>query len=833
MNRKHDIREKIGKELLFFDGGMGSLLQEAGLGAGESPEDWLITHPDTIKDIHKAYLDAGADILTTCTFGANAIKQKDAGGHYSTKELVQTGIRLARRAIEETDRGGRPAYAALDTGSVGKLLQPLGKLSFEETVAAFRELFAAGEEADLIIIETMSDLYELKAAVIAAKEVSDLPIFASCILDEKGKLLTGGSVEAIIALLEGLGVDALGLNCGFGPAQMLPFVKEMVEKSSLPVLVNPNAGLPRSVQGETVYDLDPDTFAAQMEDIAACGPWVLGGCCGTTPAHIRALRQRVSGHKPAPVNDKGTTRLCSYTHAVTIGSPSTIIGEKINPTGNKPLAAALRENRMNDVVDLAIREKRAGAQVLDINVGLPDIDEESMLPQVVRHVQRVVNLPLVLDSSNVNALDKAARIYNGKPLINSVNGKQSSMDAVFPIVKKYGAAVIALTLDEDGIPKTAGGRVRIAEKIIREAARYGIPRKDVIIDTLAMTVSADSQAPRVCLSSLSLVREQLGVHTVLGVSNVSFGLPHRERINTAFYAMALAHGLSAAIINPFAEDMMATCHAARALLEQDENCTGYLAFCEAHPAPRKAASPHTTQEAPHTAKEKPRTHTAPAPQKAANTPKPPAAPASPLVEAICSGLQDRAAQATQDMLRDTDALTIINKHIVPALNQVGADFGSGAIFLPQLLMSAEAATTAFNILKEQMPAGSSRSKGTVLVSTVEGDIHDIGKNITRVLLESHDFTVIDLGKDIPCEEVVQKAKENNVKLIGLSALMTTTVPNMKKTIHLLKEAIPDCKVCVGGAVLTEEYAKEIDADYYCADAMATVRIAQDFFGSDQ
>lgn len=834
-----DIRKYIGKELLFFDGGMGTMMQKAGLAGGENPESWVITHPDIIKDIYRRYLEAGSNVLTTCTFGANPIKQKEIDGKYSTAELVHAAIDIAKQAIKETDTKGRPAFAALDTGSVGKLLEPLGTLSFEDTVDAFKELFSAGENADAIIIETMSDLYEMKAAVVAAKEVSDLPIFATFVLDESGRLLTGGNTDTIVALLEGLGVDALGINCGFGPEQMLPFVRELTEKSSIPVLVNPNAGLPRNVDGETVYDLSPEEFASHMEAIAQCGPWLLGGCCGTTPEHIKAMTDRLKDFVPAPVKRKDHTVICSYNNAVEIGRPSTIIGEKINPTGNKPVASALREGDFGSIIDLALKEKKAGAQVLDVNVGLPDIDEEKVLPLTVGKVQSRVNLPLVLDCSNAAALEKAARVYNGKPLINSVNGKQSSMDAVFPIVKKYGAAVIALALDDDGIPKTPEGRLKVAEKIIKEAEKYGIDRKNIIVDTLAMTISSDNSSAVTCLKSLELIREKLGVHTVLGVSNVSFGLPFREKVNSSFYAMALERGLSAAIINPFSDAMITTCIASRALTMQDENCTGYLQFFSDYEAPA-AEGPKRPS-----AKKKPKQGSWAAKvtgEKDASEKSSPSQAAgaknqkntgerkeSPLISAIENGMKEQAAKAVEQMLADMEPLDIINEHIVPALDYVGRDFGSGAIFLPQLLMSAEAASEGFSIIKDKLPKGSGDGNGSVILATVEGDIHDIGKNITKVLLESHDFKVIDLGKDVPAEDIVKAAKDSGIRLVGLSALMTTTVPNMEKTIKLLNSDIPDCKVCVGGAVLTKDYAEEIGADRYCDDAMATVNYAKEFY----
>ncbi|MEA4923136.1 MAG: homocysteine S-methyltransferase family protein [Eubacteriaceae bacterium] len=785
----NNIRDIIGKKLLFADGAMGTMMQAAGLGAGEIPEYWVIEHPDKIKDIHKAYLDAGCNILSTCTFGANPIKLGNS--KYSARELVYAAVSLARQSIEET---GKTAFVALDAGSTGKLLEPLGDLAFEDAVSAYKEMFDAGRDiADLILIETMTDTYELKAAVLAAKEATDLSVFATVMPDENGQLLTGGDITALTALLEGLGVDALGLNCGFGPALMLPQVRSLMEKTCLPVIVTPNAGLPHEENGRTVFDLDPAGFADEMEKIADAGPFILGGCCGTTPAHMKAMTSRLKGRMPSPIVPKHTTLISSYTHAVEIGHPSTIIGEKINPTGNKALAKALRADDISAVASLAVKEKNAGAQVLDVNVGLPDIDEPTVLPGAIEKIQEITDLPLVIDCSNAEAIEKAARIYNGKPMINSVNAKQSSMDAIFPIVQKYGGTVIALTLGEDGIPKTAEGRVELAKIIIDEAAKYGIDKKDIIVDALAMTISADVSSSETTLKAVEMIRRDLGVSTVLGVSNVSFGLPAREKINTAFYAMALDRGLSAAIIDPFSDAMMDTAVAGRALTMQDPNCTEYIESFEDSKPDVKGSEDRS------------------------------------LEDAIIDGLRDDAAQTAKKLLKTMDPMTVINDHVIPALAAVGSTFETGESFLPQLLMSAEAAGAAFDEIKEQFPADSRQKKGRIILATVEGDIHDIGKNIVKVLLENHDYDILDLGKDVPIDEVVKAAADNNIKLIGLSALMTTTVPNMKKTIEKLKENITGCRICVGGAVLTEEYAAAIGADCYCKDAMATVRYAERFF----
>ncbi|MGI6721107.1 MAG: homocysteine S-methyltransferase family protein [Anaerovoracaceae bacterium] len=804
-----NIIERLNKGTLFFDGGMGTMLQAAGLGAGEIPEYWVLDHPEVIKGIHKAYLEAGCDVMTTCTFGANSFRLH--GDKYSTGEIVQAAIRLAREAIEES---GREAFVALDTGTTGKLMEPLGDLTFEDAVASYSELFAAGaDDADLIIIETQTDLHEMKAAVLAARETTDLPIFATAIVDESGKMMTGGDAGALVALLEGLGVDALGLNCGFGPDKMLPCLKKIQEYASLPVIFTPNAGLPHTRDGEVYYDLDPQKFADEIEKCRDVGPSVIGGCCGTTPDHMAEVIRRMSDYSPR-VRDHEQTLVSSYTHAVEIGNPSTIIGEKINPTGNKALAAALRSQDMDSIKELAIREKDAGAQILDINVGLPDIDEPDMLPRVIQAVQEVVDLPLVIDCSNVEAIEKAARIYNGKPIINSVNASRESMDAIFPIVKKYGGAVISLTLGDGGIPKTPEGRLEMAKIIVDEAAKYGIRRKDIIVDCLAMTISADSSSALTTLKAIELVRSELAVNTTLGVSNISFGLPQRTKINTAFYAMALERGLTSAIIDPFSAPMMETALAGRALTMQDENCSHYIAGFE-NAAPEK---PQRTP--PLRSREKP---AAAAPEKAADG-------VSGLSEAIINGLKDAAAARAKELLENTAPLDVINEHVIPALTKVGNQFESGESFLPQLVMSAEAATLAFEEIKKKLPASEGGSKGKIILATVKGDIHDIGKNIVKVLLESYGYEVMDLGKDVPPEEIVKAAKENDIRMIGLSALMTTSVPSMEDTIRQLKAELPDCTICVGGAVMTEAFADAIGADHYCDDAMSTVRQAEHFYG---
>lgn len=784
--------ERLGREWLFFDGGMGSILQERGLAAGELPETWNITHPDEIQSIHRAYLDAGSDIINTNTFGANALKFPD-----NLREIVEAAVAHAKEARRQAGR--EDAFIALDIGPTGRLLQPLGDLPFEQAVELFGEVVRIGAAAgaDLVLIETMSDSYELKAAVLAAKENCDLPVLATVIFDENGKLLTGGTVDAVVALLEGLGVDALGVNCGLGPKQMVPIVKRLTEVSSLPVIVSPNAGLPRSENGKTVYDICADEFASLMAEIADLGVQVLGGCCGTTPAHICAMIEACKAKPFVPMAKKHRTVVSSFSQAVEIGGKPVIIGERINPTGKSKFKAALREGNIEYILSEGLTQEDSGAHILDVNVGLPEIDEPAMMEQVVTRLQSVLALPLQIDTSNTEAMERGMRLYNGKPMINSVSGKRESMEAVFPLVKKYGGVVVGLTLDENGIPDTAEGRVQIAKKIYDTAAQYGIGKEDIVIDGLAMTISSDSGSALVTLETLRRVRDELGGHTILGVSNISFGLPQREIINANFFTMALQNGLSCAIINPNADAMMRSYRAFLALTGQDAQCAGYIAAYGSQPAA--------------------------APQAAADS-------AMPLGESIERGLRERAAEAAKAALQTVQPLELVNTELIPALDRVGKGFEAGTVFLPQLLMSAEAAKAAFDVVKDAMRGAPQETRGRIILATVKGDIHDIGKNIVKVLLENYGYQVLDLGKDVAPEVIVDTAVRENVPLVGLSALMTTTVVSMEQTIRLLREKKPDARVVVGGAVLTQEYADSIGADCYARDAMATVHYADSVFG---
>lgn len=798
-----DILQKIKKQIIFFDGGMGSLLQAQGLKAGELPETWNILHPEVMVKVHRDYIDAGSDIITTNTFGANGLKFNEST-EFTVDEIVTAAVKNARQAAAESKR---ETFTALDLGPTGKLLKPLGNLSFEDACRLYGEVVRIGarEGVDLILIETMSDGYEAKAAVLAAKENSDLPVFVTMIFDEKGKLLTGGNVESAVALLEGLGVDAIGINCGLGPVQMKKILKEMLEIASVPVIVNPNAGLPRSEGGKTVYDIDADEFAEVMEELVSLGVSGIGGCCGTTPLHIKKTVERCKSYKAPLVKDKNRTVVSSYSHAVLIGKEPVIIGERINPTGKSKFKQALREHNLEYILREGVSQQDSGAHVLDVNVGLPEIDEAALMEEVVMELQSIIDLPLQLDTSNAEAMERALRIYNGKPLINSVNGKQEEMEKIFPLVKKYGGVVVALALDENGIPDTAEGRIQVAEKIYKKAAEFGINSKDIIIDGLCMTVSSDSKGALTTLETLRRVKDELGGKTVLGVSNISFGLPQREIINSAFFTMALQSGLNAAIINPNSEAMMRAYYSYRALADLDESCQDYIAVYSSKDTVSLGAV---------------RTKNIETKADAGDI---------TLAESIERGLKDRCAKAAEELLSKMEPLAIINEEMIPALDRVGKGFENGTVFLPQLLMSAEAAKAAFEVLKDFMSKSgqAQERKGKIILATVKGDIHDIGKNIVKVLLENYSYEVIDLGKDVPPETIVQKAIEQHVPLVGLSALMTTTVPSMEETIRQLRKEAPWVKVMVGGAVLTPEYARTIDADRYCRDAMASVKYAEE------
>ncbi len=786
-----DFEKMLGTRFLFVDGGLGTMLQSMGLSGGQPPGSWNLQHPDRVRKVHEDYLAAGCDIITANTFGADAL-------HFGGQSLnvVRAGVSLVREAVNNAGRG----IVALDLGPIGKLLQPFGDLPFETAVTLFGDMAENGAQAgaDVIFIETMSDSFEIKAAVLGCRERTNLPIVVTMMVNENEKLLTGGDIPGMVAMLEGLGVAALGLNCGLGPRQMLPLLQKLMECTSLPVQVCPNAGLPHLENGKTHFLLSPEVFAEEMEELARLGPWLLGGCCGTTPDHMAAMISRLKNEKPKPIRAKDDTVVCSYGKTVVFGKLPVLIGERINPTGKPRLKQALKDGDMAYLQQEAVLQQESGAHMLDVNVGLPGIDEPRVLAQAVESLQAVTDLPLQIDTADPAALEQALRVYNGKALVNSVTGKAASMAAVFPLVKKYGGAVVALPLDESGIPLTAEGRIAIARKILDEALRYGIPKKDILLDGLTMTVSTDRNAALTTVETIRRAKQELGLHTILGVSNVSFGLPRREKLNAAFFAMALAAGLDAAILNPHSAPMMEAYVAGSAIAGRDEQFAAYI-------------SAFGGQE----------------------TASAPAAHGEPgLMDAVLKGLAVQAGHAAQAMLDEGHApLSLVEEELIPALSKVGSGFETGKLFLPQLLMSAEAAKAAFDRIRAALLASGqeSKSRGKILLATVEGDIHDIGKNIVKVLLENYGFQVIDLGRDVSAEAVAEAAVREDIRLVGLSALMTTTVPGMENTIRLLRERKPETVVMVGGAVLTEDYARQIGADFYGKDAMASVNYAMKVF----
>lgn len=820
-----NIRDEIGKRLLFFDGGMGSLLQKRGLQAGELPETWNILKPDVLTEIHKEYAEAGADIILANTFGANRFKYAD-----NLEEIVNAAVVNAREGIRLS---GRQAYVALDVGPTGKLLKPMGTLDFEEAVDVFADVVKAGVKAgvDLILIETMNDSYELKAAMLAAKENSDLPVFATVVFDEKHKMLTGASPMAIVAMLEGLHADAIGMNCGLGPKELLPIFREMAQYASCPLIINPNAGLPRNDHGKTVYDVGPEEFAEGMVPFIEAGAWFAGGCCGTTPEHIKALVDRCKDMEIKPLTEKDYTIVTSYSQAVSIGNKPVIIGERINPTGKKKFKQALRDKDMEYILEEGVKQADSGADILDVNVGLPEIDEVEMMKNTVYELQSILPLPLQIDTTDPAAMEAALRMYNGKAMVNSVNGKQEVMEKIFPLVQKYGGVVVGLALDEDGIPSTAEGRLAIAEKIYNTAAKYGISRKDIVIDALTMTMSTDDNSANVTLETVRRIKEQ-GGRTVLGVSNISFGLPQREVITSSFFLLAMGAGLSAGIINPNSAAMRQAYDSFCVLGGFDAQCMNYIEkYAVATPVP-----PAGTISAPVQGGSASASGSESSSGSAGLSGKTATGGGTSqnqlelsLTDCIVKGLKEQSYKATIETLKTKDAMAVINEELVPALDIVGKGFEKGTVFLPQLLMSAEAAKAGFEAIKEHMESQGSvqEKKATIVIATVKGDIHDIGKNIVKVLLENYGYDVIDLGKDVPPEVVVDTVVEKHAPLCGLSALMTTTVVSMEETIKKLHEKAPWCKVMVGGAVLTQEYADMIGADFYGKDAMQSVHYAEE------
>lgn len=789
-----NIRDFIKNNIVYLDGGMGTLLQKNGLQPGELPERWNISHPEVIKEIHKSYYDSGSNIVNTNTFGANSLK-------FGTDELSEIIYHAVKNADEarKASSGKQEKFIALDVGPTGKLLKPLGDLDFEDAVKAFAEVISLGVKygVDLITIETMNDSYETKAAVLAAKENSALPIIVTNAYGENGRLMTGADPAVMAAMLEGMGVDAIGANCSLGPKQLMGVMDELLKYCSVPVAFKPNAGLPKSDGKVTYYDVDAEEFAQDIKLAVANGVRIVGGCCGTTPEYIKKVCELTRDMRPKEIEKKTYSVCTSYNKAVFFGEKPILIGERINPTGKKRFKQALLENDIGYILQEAVNQQAKGVHVLDVNVGLPGIDEAQMLTNSVCELQCVTDLPLQIDSSDPVAMESALRRYNGKAMINSVNGKEENLNAIFPLVKKYGGFVVALTLDEKGIPSTVDGRMKIARKILLTAALYGINKKDIIFDPLAMTVSADKMSAVTTLETVKKITEQLGCNTSLGVSNVSFGLPSRDLVNAAFFTTAMENGLSAAIMNPYSERMMEAYYSFNVVKGLDENCMDFINF-----ASRQEVQPTAKQESSLTLK-----------------------------EAIEKGLKEKASKITTAMLGNSAPLDIVNAHVIPALDNVGKRFEEKKLFLPQLLMSAEAAKASFEVIKATMSAdGSSVKKGSIVIATVHGDIHDIGKNIVKLLLENYGYNVIDLGKNVPPETVLRAVTDNHAPLVGLSALMTTTVPAMEETVKLIKENAPWCKTVVGGAVLTQDYADKIGADKYAADAMETVRYAESVIG---
>lgn len=824
-----ELKNYLQNNIIYLDGGMGTLLQEKGLAPGELPEKWNISHPDVITDIHTKYFNAGSNIVFTNTFGANSLK-------FSKEELEQIISAAVENAKKAKGRstGSQPKWIALDIGPTGRMLAPYGDLDFEDAVSIFSETIKLGVQngVDLIFIETMNDSYETKAALLAAKENSNLPVFVTNSYGEDGKLMTGASPAAIIALLEGMGADAIGINCSFGPRALQPIVEEYLQYSSIPVILKPNAGMPQVIDSKTIFDLSVNDFRKEMCHFANNGVRIMGGCCGTTPEYIKELVDTTKSIDPINIINKNISWVSSYTHAVVFDKKPILIGERINPTGKRRFKEALKNNDIDYILQEGISQQEKNVDILDVNVGIPEIDEVTMLKNTVCGLQSIIDLPLQIDTSNTEAMKVALRYYNGKAMINSVNGKQEVMDAVFPLAKKYGGFIVALTLDEDGIPDKAEDRIAIAKKILKEASKYGINKNDIIFDPLALTISADTNAGNETLKAISSIRNYLQCHTSLGVSNVSFGLPNREVINSTFLTLAMGYGLSAAIINPYSIDVLKAHFAYCALKGIDTNCSNYISFAQNELAKSIQESvllnANTTQNNTNNNLEQSNK------QEDITT--------SELQYCIIKGLKERAHSATSNLLQITKPLDIIQEEIIPALDIVGEGFENKTIYLPQLLMSAETAKIAFDAIKSAMSKSTTSSNIDensdsnpcyFIIATVKGDVHDIGKNIVKLLLENYGFNTIDLGKNVAPETIVEKTVELHAPFVGLSALMTTTVPAMAETIKLLRKKAPWCKIVVGGAVLTKEYADTIGADKYAKDAMETVRYAKHICSLDR
>lgn len=795
-----ELRDKLADKMIIFDGAMGTVLQQRGLKAGDIPERLNIEESEEIIDIHKNYLKAGAEILTTNTFGANALKMADID--YSVEEVIAAGVENAKKAVVES---GIDAAVALDMGPLGELLEPMGSLKFDEAYNLYQQQVLEGVKsgADLIHIETVADLYEARTAVLAAKENSNLPVFCTLTFEEDGRTFTGGSIRSMISVLEGLGVDALGLNCSLGPEKLEPLVEKALKYSETPVILQANAGLPVVEDGETVFKISPEEYYKPLARLYQKGLAVVGGCCGTNEEFISLIADNLKNKKVKEREIEKESIVCSPSQYVNLDKVN-VAGERINPTGKDAFKAALRNNNLDHLLKVAVEEVDAGADILDVNLGLPDIDEKNMMIKVIKELQGILDVPLQIDSSDPEVIEEALRYYNGTAIVNSINGEEEVMNKTLPAVKKYGAAVIGLTMDDDGIPDTAEGRFKIAERIVNKAEEYGIGRDKIIIDCLTLTASAQQEGVKETLKALKMVKEKLNVKTTLGVSNVSFGLPARRVLNRSFLTMALFQGLNLPIIDPNDEEMMANIKAAAVLNNIDQGAEEYIKYM----AEEDSSGETESKEA----EDKSEAET-------------------DLKSVIIRGLKSEAARLTEEILEEKEALTVVNNYLIPALDVVGERYEKGKIFLPQLVQSAETVKEAFSVLKAEMARQGGRdiSKGKIVMATVKGDVHDIGKNIVKTVLENYGYQIIDLGRNVNIKEIVKTVKENNIKLLGLSALMTTTVKNMEKTIKAVREESPDCKIMVGGAVLTSNYAEMIEADFYARDAKEAVEIAKKIF----
>lgn len=803
-----NFREFLKENIVIFDGAMGTMMQRMGLQAGDLPELLNMTHPEMIRDIHRQYVEAGSHVVSTNTFQASEYKLKSCG--HTVEEIISQAVILARES--------GALFTALDVGPIGQMMEPLGPMTFEQAYEMFRRQMVAGEQAgaDVIIVETMSDVYEVKAALLAAREHTSLPVILSLTYQSDGRTFTGTDSVTATLTLQGMEPDAIGLNCSMGPRELLPVAEKILRYSKLPVIVQANAGLPEIIDDETIYTITPEEYVESVIAMLDRGVRIIGGCCGTDPEFIRQIAQVVKGRAPIPPQPEKCSAVTSATRTVFLDHRVTVIGERINPTGKPKLKEALRENRIEYILSEAVDQAKNGADVLDINVGLPELNEPEVISQTVKSVQEICNLPLQIDSADPKAIEAGLRACNGRAMVNSVNGKKESMEAIFPLVKKYGALVVGLTLDEEGIPETAEGRYAIAEKIVQTAETYGIPREDILIDCLTLTASAQQQAVLATLEGIRLVKERLGVKTVLGVSNVSFGLPNRPLLNSIFLTAAMGAGLDAPILNPMSEDMMRAVDTFRVFNCQDPGAAKYIEKysdiqIETRSAEKKKAASAAVKGNP--------------PGSLEAGPKTTAFDS--LMELIIDGLKEETAEQVRLLLETHPALDIIDQGFVPALNQVGDGFETGEIFLPSLMMSAEAVKAGFDVIKAaRKPEDEASSKGKVVVATVQGDIHDIGKNIAKMLLENYGYEVIDLGRDVPIQKVVDAVREHQAKLVGLSALMTTTVKNMKHTISAIRDAGLDCDIMVGGAVLNPEYAQFVGGDYFVKDAREGVEVAK-------